>query len=466
MSLIQHIFSNTPRPGKMVVKAMRARAHICHEGMRIMSEGERVRKLSRGLLHLIALSIVCLLPAVPTLASEYRLDVGDVLELSIMGSPEVRQRIPIDLNGDASFPLIGEMQVVGMSLPELRSRVGERLPNFVYKNRSISSGGDAAQIIEPHEISLRILEYRPVYLNGDIARQGEIAYRPGLTIRQAISIAGGYNIMGSTAGNSLLEVLELQKQRTTLAINFAKESARVWRLQNVLGRQSVLNRNELLANLNPEVVNQIIDLEAEHLKTALNDYEVEKANLLNTIAQAKQRIENLLAQAKSEEEGAKLDAEDMERVNELFKKSLVPASRVTDVRRTVLLSLSRAQQTNAAADNAKKDRDEADAKLQRLLLIRRIEAAREMEEANARVESLRGELDTIKKKVLLAGSTTTSLLKARNANMHIWIFRKNDRDRSRIVAEEDTELVPGDVVEVSLGLSDSVGVPQALDVPK
>jgi polysaccharide export outer membrane protein len=38
-------------------------------------------------------------------------------------------------------------------------------------------------------------EQRPVYLNGDVSRPGEQRYRLGLTVRQAIALAGGYHIM-------------------------------------------------------------------------------------------------------------------------------------------------------------------------------------------------------------------------------------------------------------------------------
>ena len=38
-------------------------------------------------------------------------------------------------------------------------------------------------------------EQRPVYLNGDVSRPGEQRYRLGLTVRQTIALAGGYDIM-------------------------------------------------------------------------------------------------------------------------------------------------------------------------------------------------------------------------------------------------------------------------------
>jgi len=425
-------------------------------------------KLPCWLVTIAFCSLSCLsfqAAALPSRASEYRLGAGEVLELSLMGLPELKVRIPIDLDGDASFPLIGEIKVEGMKLSELRALVRDRLPQLVYKNRS-SVNGDVSQIIEANEISLRVLEYRPVYIRGDITRQGEVPYRPGLTVRQAVAVAGGYSLLGAGNQNTPLDTVDLQNRLTAAAINFTKEKARIWRLENVLGRKATINPSNFPQNLSSEVLNQIINIETEHLKIAQNEYEIEKNSLIKIIAAAEQRISNLTHQAKSEEEGARLDTEDMERVNELFKRSLVPASRVTEVRRAALLSSSRAQQTSVAADNAKRDRDEAMAKLQRLLLTRQVAAAGELEEANAKMEALRSEVDTLKKKLLLGGGSGPSLVRAGAADVKILIFRRNHAGHSRVVGEEDTDLLPGDTVEVNLGLHSSVSEAQAVDLPK
>jgi len=410
-------------------------------------------------------TVAILLFTVSPEASEYRLGVGDVLELSIMGSPEVRQRIPVDINGEASFPLIGEIQVTGMTMSNLRSRLMERLPQFIYKNRG-ASNGDQTQIIEANEISLRILEYRPVYLSGDITRQGEVPYRPSLTVRQAISVAGGYSVEGITPGNSPLDVLEIQNQHATVAINLAREAVRIWRIRSMLNPGTVLDYSKLDVSVSPETLKQLVELEERRRDAEQSDLEAEKAQLSAITEQAERRMANLLDQSKSEAEGAKLDAEEVERVNELYRRSLVPSSRVTDVRRAALLSSSRALQTSVAADNAKKERDEAQAKLARLSLSRHSELARELLDATAKEAVLRAEFGAARKKLLLASAKTPSLLRAQGANVRIWIFRKDNTGEARIVAEQDTELLPGDVVEVNLGFGEAESAAHVQDSRK
>jgi polysaccharide export outer membrane protein len=264
-------------------------------------------------------------------------------------------------------------------------------------------------------------------------------------------VAGGYNVEGTIPGNSALDAIEIQNRYATVAINLARETVRIWRLQSMLNPKTVLDRGELDTSVTPETLNQMIELEIRRRETEQSDFEAERTHLSATIEQAERRIANLLAQSKSEAEGATLDADDMEKVTELFRKGLVPASRVTDVRRAALLSSSRAQQTNVAADNARRESDEARVKVVKLSLTRRSEVAREMLDATAKAAVLRAEFGAAKKKLFLAGAKAPSLLRAQDASVQVWIFRKDGKVRSRIVAEQDTELLPGDVVEVSLG---------------
>src|SRR5262249_60541281 len=65
--------------------------------------------------RLLAASL--LFGALPAAAAEYRLDVGDVIEISIARIPILQRRVPIQLDGTVSFPLLGSMVVAGAPPP-------------------------------------------------------------------------------------------------------------------------------------------------------------------------------------------------------------------------------------------------------------------------------------------------------------------------------------------------------------
>ena len=56
--------------------------------------------------------------------------------------------------------------------------------------RVISNGLRGDYLINP-EVTVRIEEYRPFFLNGEVNRPGSYEYQPGLTLEKALALAGG-----------------------------------------------------------------------------------------------------------------------------------------------------------------------------------------------------------------------------------------------------------------------------------
>jgi polysaccharide export outer membrane protein len=241
--------------------------------------------------------------------------------------------------------------------------VREALPEKVFRNRALP-GADGMQVIEPDEISLEVAEYRPVYLTGDIARPGELAFRPGLTVRRAVAIAGGYDPLRTGAAGGLLQLLEAQNKLKVLDAELARQSDRASRLKMALAQQGsnrtsspgsrASKRGDAELNASKEGNSKLSDTAAEYLARQLRDYENQNAFLKTSSETAEHRIAVLNAQVKNEEEGAARDVSEVERVEGLFKKGLIPITRVTEVRRVSLLSSSRALQTSVALETAKK----------------------------------------------------------------------------------------------------------------
>jgi polysaccharide export outer membrane protein len=407
-------------------------------------QGEKV--LER--LSAVTIAFAMVVSSLSVQASDYVVRAGDVLEVSVAGIPELRQRVPVELSGEASFALAGELQADGVAISQLREKLKALLSKAVYRARQ-PGAGERAEIIKSEEVSLRVAEYRPIYLNGDIAKPGEIAYRPRMTVRQALAVAGGYDILRSGGGGSPLIKVELQGQLDALMIAFGKESARAWRLRNALGQAVPIDRTAL-AGLSPDTLAKSVDLAAEHMRSYKADLSHQKAYLTLAINQTEQRVRALALQASNEEAGAKLDEADAERVGELYRKGVVPVTRVTEVRRAALLASSRFLQTTVAAHNASKDLEEFRSRLQRSDGGSRIELLKELEDSHAALESLRVQIEAAKQKLALHSAARRSLIEAPAGELRISVFRASRESSERIVGSEQTELLPGDVVEVDV----------------
>jgi polysaccharide export outer membrane protein len=132
--------------------------------------------LARWLLALLAL-VSAPLFAAPEL-STYKLGSGDVISVRVLGEEDLRrEHIKLSDAGTISFPILGEIRVKGMTVGGLE--------------QFITKGLTGRYLINP-QVTVSIDEYRNFFVNGMVEKPGGYPYTPGLTVRKAISIAGGF----------------------------------------------------------------------------------------------------------------------------------------------------------------------------------------------------------------------------------------------------------------------------------
>lgn len=119
---------------------------------------------------------------------EYRLAAQDKLRISVLqwmpGAGNYQQWTALNneyfvgASGMISMPLLGMIPAANSTTIELSTAIGERL-----KVR-------AGLGIDP-DVSVEVLQYRPIYVVGQVQTPGEYSFRPGLTTTKALAIAGG-----------------------------------------------------------------------------------------------------------------------------------------------------------------------------------------------------------------------------------------------------------------------------------
>jgi protein involved in polysaccharide export with SLBB domain len=138
------------------------------------------------LISKVLLLCAFLLPAINPAAAQtrgselstYKLGVGDVITVQVVGEDDLkREKIRLSDAGTLSFPYLGEIKVKGMTVGELESY--------------ITKGLKGRYLLDP-QVTVTIQEYRNFFVNGMVDKPGGYPYVPGLTVRKAISIAGGF----------------------------------------------------------------------------------------------------------------------------------------------------------------------------------------------------------------------------------------------------------------------------------
>ena len=127
---------------------------------------------------LIVLPLLFLsLPVQAAGLSDYRLGSGDRIKLQVYGEEEMTVETLLSDAGTISYPFLGELEILGMTVGQLEAKV--------------ISGLKPDYFVQP-QVTVTILEYRQFFINGEVERPGGYAFQPGLSIRKAVSLAGGF----------------------------------------------------------------------------------------------------------------------------------------------------------------------------------------------------------------------------------------------------------------------------------
>lgn len=423
----------------------------------------RGKKLLRLLAGLAAHPVRPLLIGTVLLApvaarGEYLLAPGDVLEIEVVGIRDLRQRVMIDLNGQASFPLTGDIKAAGQSVAELRRQVKSILSTKAFRPRELDQQGrlmprDDVITVSPDEVVLTVAEYRPIYLNGDVANPGAQTYRPGMTVRQAIAVAGGYDTMRFRGRDPFLDSSDFRGDYYELWTEFAKVRAQAERFQAELDGKSALGQPNLDdLPLPSPVTSKIVDVEAQRLSVDNSDHQKESQYLENAVQQEDGRIATLQHQRETEQKDADTDAAEFNQIQANFSKGLVPMTRLSDLRRLSLFSATRVLQTTALIDQVQRERNEFARRLQRVQDQRRDDLLGKLQDANVRLATIRARLQAVGDKLLYAGVVRSQLARGAGGEPDIKVHRNSNDASGNIAANEATTLMPGDVVEVRLRL--------------
>jgi polysaccharide export outer membrane protein len=388
-----------------------------------------------------------LFPAVPAVASDYLLSPGDQLQLGVLGVLSEPQKAEVGVDGMVSFPLVGEVKAAGRTLKDVRADVRDILTRQPFRRHGSDLGVSTYSIV-PNEVSLQISEYRPVYVSGDVLHPGQVIYRPGLRVRQAVAMTGGFG--GKERSES--ELVQLRNKYETAALDFARFTLQADALSAELGLASERAKQTTFPSVNPATTTAIVNEEKERSAAREQAFDSKRSFLKSTLDQSEVRIGVLETQVVNEQKGADLDAAEVTTVDALFHKGVVPASRLTDVRRSSLLSSSRALQTKIAVEDAKRDRTDLQSKLDSLDRDRKVELLTDLEKANSVMRSAAVEMQGLQRQLALQGDVSDGV--------QIMIFRNGSDAAHGVISNEDAELLPGDTLDIKILRQESATSPQ------
>ncbi len=111
------------------------------------------------------------------LQAPYRLDAGDRMRVTVFEQDELTSTYVVDKGGYIAFPLVGSVAARGRTIKEIEAILAQKL----------SDG-----FIRKPDVSVEIDRYRPFFIMGQVGTPGQYTYVPGMTVQNAIAVAGGF----------------------------------------------------------------------------------------------------------------------------------------------------------------------------------------------------------------------------------------------------------------------------------
>ena len=129
---------------------------------------------------LMALTAVCSAAGLPEPSGQQRftlLNPGDPVTVQVVGQPDATN-VSVSEDGTISVPLVGSVQVAGMSPTEAADRVAKAL-----KDGGYFVDPQVTIIAQPHSQFASVL--------GEVRSSGRFAITPGTTVLDLLALAGG-----------------------------------------------------------------------------------------------------------------------------------------------------------------------------------------------------------------------------------------------------------------------------------
>ena len=109
--------------------------------------------------------------------SGYQIGADDKLRVTIFDEPNLSGEFSVDGRGNLSLPLVGQVPVGGLTVPEIESLLIQRYSAGFLKNP---------------RVAIDVLTYRPFFILGEVNLPGRYAYVNGMTVITAVAMGGGY----------------------------------------------------------------------------------------------------------------------------------------------------------------------------------------------------------------------------------------------------------------------------------
>ncbi len=342
----------------------------------------------------------------------------------------------MDSDGSISLPLLGGVAVSGKSLEDVRLTLTTGLTPFV----------------PSPSITVRIASYAPIYVVGEVATPGNYQFRPGMTALQLVALAGGLRRAAGDPESVLLRTIALEGDYSDMALRRNAQEVQIARLRAELDGTDFDYRitpdqpglDPAAARLAVENERRLFELRRDGLQSADTGIAAQIDGFANEIA-------TLEENTKLYQEELGLLADDVEAQRTLVERNVSTPAKLRDVLRAQSASRRDGLALQASLAQARQGKLEAERRRAELHQTFRTDAAAQLREIELEAASLRERMANQLKTLAAVSEQGRNSADAESVAAPVYtIVRATGSETHEISADERTEVLPGDVLRVTL----------------
>jgi polysaccharide export outer membrane protein/exopolysaccharide production protein ExoF len=397
---------------------------------------------------LLSILLLGLAMARPAVAAVYTLGTGDQVRVKVhewrsaLGEVHEWSSLTGDFavaaDGNVSIPIIGMVPATDHTVDELAMAIATRLHNKL-------------GLASLPQASVEIIKYRPFYILGRVKQPGEYPFRPSMTVRQAVAIAGGLFSLTEQGILARRAVLTTAGDLRVLELDLNALLARRARLKAELSNSSKVEfPRELLQQQNDPKVAQLIEQEQAIFAARRDSLRSETDALTQLKEMLKSQVAALRAKMEKVDQQLNLLKAEVESQSSLVKRGLAVAPREFSLRQAELQTEGHRLDLDAAILRAREDIGKADHAMIELANKRRDAALTELAQVESKLSETAARIRT--GKVIIeqeeAGPDLAEILGEQGSPVYS-IIRRSGENEQKHAASEASIVQPGDTIEVT-----------------
>lgn len=371
----------------------------------------------------------------------YHVGPNDVVQVTVYGQPALTGLYPIDVDGNIGYPVVGNIAVGGLTMLQVSEKIAAAL----------------SQHIPGLTVTAIINQYAPVFVVGDVKAPGKYEFRPGMVALELMALGGGAGKGEAPAITAGMQLITAQQEYADLQMQITTTGIRRVRLQSELNgtnfdytlpqqtpanKQSFVLTEKMLAG-----EKTLFDVRRNNLAAERKALQAQAESYGDEISTLKQSITLHDAEIK-------LLEENVQSSKSLVDRGLAAKSNLRDMERDLSATRRDALELASFLARARQNQLAVEQRVANLEEARRNEAATSLQEIDlnlARMElRANAQLQTMAEIAKSSGNISSSDMRRK---LIFTISRNVNGIFEDFVADERTEIRPGDILRVELDLS-------------